>query len=122
MKTIIQGTYSTDFSKEHAQWLELEMGQKYSKFVFVSDHDKGLEKSLQEVFPSNHATHCVHHIKQNVSTRYGKPCAEFGFGLEVSYSLVQEEELIKCIWSLNLKAMEYLSQIPLHHWHSTEWV
>ena len=65
---------------------ELEMGQKYSKFVFVSDHDKGLEESLQEVFPNNHATHCVHHIKQNVLMRYGKPCAEFSFGLAASYS------------------------------------
>ena len=43
---------------------ELEMEQKHSKFVSVSDHDKGLEKSLQEVFPNDHATDCVHHIKQ----------------------------------------------------------
>ena len=58
---------------------------------------------------------------KNVSMRYGKPCAELGFALPASYSTVQEEKFIKCIWSLNLKSMEYLSQIPLHHWHSTEW-
>ena len=40
----------------------------YPKFVFVSDRDKGLDKSLWEVFPQNHATNCVHHIKQNVKT------------------------------------------------------
>ena len=37
---------------------EVERGQKYSKFVFVSDQDNGLEKSLQDVFKNNHATHC----------------------------------------------------------------
>ena len=103
MKTIVHGTYSTN----------LEMGQKHSKFVFVSDHDKGLEKSLQEVFPNNHATHCVHHIKENVLMRYGKSCAEFGFALAASYSMVQEGKFIKCIQSLNSKAMEYLSQIAV---------
>ena len=94
---------------------EVEMGQKYSKFVFITDQDKGLEKSLQEVSPSNHATHCAHYIKQNVSMRYGKPYAEFVSGLTSSYSLAQQEKFIKCIQSLNSKAMAYLSKIPLHH-------
>ena len=80
MKTIIHGSYSTHFSKEHTQWfLSSKWGRSIPNFVFVSDHDKDLEESLQEVFPNNHAIHCVHHIKQNVSTRHGKPCAEFIF-------------------------------------------
>ena len=93
---------------------EVERGQKYSKFVFVSDQDKGLEKSLQDVFPNNHATHCIHHIKQNVTTRHSKPCADFVFRLASSYSTIQKEKFIKQIWTVNMK------KIPLHHWHSTE--
>ena len=49
----------------------VENGHSYSKFVFVSDRDKGLDKSLWEIFPRNHATNCVHHIKQNVKSRFG---------------------------------------------------
>ena len=54
--------------------------------------------------------------------RYGKTCAELIFGLASSYSTFEDEKFIKCILSLNSKVMEYLSQILLHHWHSTEWV
>ena len=57
----------------------VEDGHSYSKFVFVSDRDKGLDKSLSEIFPRNNATDCVHHIKQNVKTWFGLKAAEMVF-------------------------------------------
>ena len=60
-------TFNT-FAKASPSVSFVDDGHSYSKFVFVSDRDKGLDKSLSEIFPRNHATNCVHRIKQNVKT------------------------------------------------------
>ena len=70
----------------------------------------------------NLATSCVHHIKQNISMRYGKSVAGFIFPLAKSYYTVMEEEYLQKIHARKKAAIEYLSKIPLHEWHSTEWV
>ena len=57
----------------------VEDGHLYLKYVFVSDQDKGLDKSLAKTFPNNFATNCVHHIKKNVRTRFGPKAAETVF-------------------------------------------
>ena len=36
--------------------------------MFVSDHDKGLDKSRAETFQKNHTTYYAHHIKQSQIT------------------------------------------------------
>ena len=47
---------------------QVEDGETFSKFVFISDRDKRLEWSLCEIIPNNLGTSCVHHIKLNVPT------------------------------------------------------
>ena len=72
----------------------VEDGHSYSKFVFISDRDKGLDKSLSEISPRNHATNCVHHIKQNVKTQFGLKVAELVFPIATAFSTIQEETLL----------------------------
>ena len=73
----------------------VENGHSYSKFVFVSDRDKGLDKSLAEIFPSNHAMNSVHHIKQNVKSRFGAKAAEMVFPIAHAFSMIKK----KLYWS-----------------------
>ena len=71
-------------------WI-VEEGHKYSKYVFVSDQDKGLDKSLTITFPNNLATNCVHHKKENLRTRFGPKAAEMVFPIARAFSTVVEE-------------------------------
>ena len=56
-------TFNTLFARACPSVSFAEDSHAYSTFVFISDRDKGLEKSLSKLFPRNHATNCVHHIK-----------------------------------------------------------
>jgi transposase-like protein len=47
-----------------------EKCQSYLLFTYISDQDKGLILALTEVFQNNHRTNCLHHIKQNVKTKF----------------------------------------------------
>ena len=57
----------------------MEVGYIYSKYVFVSDQDKGLDKSLTKPFPNNLATNCVHHINDNGRKGFGPIADEMVF-------------------------------------------
>ena len=69
----------------------VEEGHIYLRYVFVSDKDKGLDKSLERTFPNNLATNCVHHIKENVRTRFGPKAAEMVFPIAKAFSTVVDE-------------------------------
>ena len=49
---------------------------RHLKFVFISDRDKGLKGALRSVFPNNLEVSCAKHIEANVSTRFGRSCAQ----------------------------------------------
>ena len=53
--------FNTLFAKACPSMSIVEDGHTYSKFVFISDRDKGLDKSLTNIFPKNHATNCAYH-------------------------------------------------------------
>ena len=100
----------------------VEDGHAYSKVVFVSDRDKGLDKSLWEVFPRNHATNCAHHIKQNVKTRFGPKAAEMVFPIAHEVSMIQEEMLLEQLEMKSASVYEYLEKLPMEHWHNMQWI
>ena len=81
--------------------------------MFVSDRDKGLDKSLWEAFPRNHATNCVHHIKQNVKTRFGPKAAEMVFLIAHAFSMIQEEML--------LEQLKEDQQVHTSIWEKSQW-
>ena len=63
----------------------VEDGHAYSKFMFISDRDKGLDKSLSQLVPKNHATNCVHHIKENWKTWFGPNAVEMVFAIATAF-------------------------------------
>ena len=88
----------------------VENGHLYSKFVFISDQDKGLDKSLAEIFLNNHSTNCVHRIKQNVKSRFGAKTAEMVFPIAQAFSSIQEETLLEQLKAKSVNAYEYLEK------------
>ena len=100
----------------------VENGHLYSKFVFVSDRDKGLDKSLAEIFPNNHSTNCVHHIKQNVKSRFGAKAVEMVFSVAHAFSSIQEETLLEQLKARSVDVYQYLEKIPLVHWCNSQWI
>ena len=100
----------------------VENGPFYSKFVFVLDRDKGLDKSLAKIFPNNHSTNCVHHIKQNVKSRFGAKAAEMVFPIAHAFSTIQEETLLEQLKAKSVNAYEYLEKIPSEHSCNTQWI
>ena len=100
----------------------VEKGHFYSKFVFVSGSNKGLDKLLAEIFPNNHSTNCVHHIKQNVKSRFGAKAVEMVFPIAHGFSMIQEETLLELLEAKSVNAYEYSEKIPLEHWHNTQWI
>ena len=100
----------------------VENGHSYSKFVFVTDRDKRLDKSLSAVFPRNHVTNCVHHIKQNVKTWFGPKAAEMVFPIANAFSMIQEETLLEQLKGKSASAYEYLEKLPMEQWHNMQWI
>ena len=74
--------------------------------MFISDRDKGLDKSLAKTFQRNHATNCVHHIKQNVKTWFGPKAAELVFPLGTAFLTIQEEMLSSQLQTKSASAYE----------------
>ena len=105
-------TFNNLFAMACPSVLLVENGHFYSKFAFVSYRDKGLDKSLAEIFPNNHATNCVHHIKQNVKSRFGAKAAEMVFPIAHAYSMIQEETLLEQLKAKLANVYGYLQKIP----------
>ena len=85
----------------------------YLKYVFISDRDKGLDKSLVKIFPNNHAMNCIHHIKENVKSRFSAKAAKMVFPIAKSFSTVVEETLWLKLQAMSNRECEYLGKIPI---------
>ena len=106
-------TFNTLFAKACPSVSFMEDSHSYSKFVFVSNGGKGLDKSLSEIFPRNHATNCVHHIKQNMKTLFGLNGAEMVFPIANAFLTIQEETLLEQLKTKSASAYDYLEKIPM---------
>ena len=100
----------------------VEDGHSYSKFVFVSDRDKGLGKSLSENFPRNHATNCVHHIKQECENTDWSECRRNGIPNCYCFSTIQEETLLEQLITKSVGSYDYLEKLPMEQWHNMKWI
>ena len=94
----------------------------YLEFVIVLDRDKGLDKSLWEVFKQNHVTNCVLHIKQNVKTYFGPKAAELVFPIATTFSTIQDKKFLEQLKQISPNAYEYLDNIDMEHWHNMQWI
>ena len=95
-------------------------------FVFVSDRDKGLDKSIKELYPYNVSTNCNFHIRQNVTKHFG---ASFGSKINdmgATFDVNEYEMIIELFKRNNPKKVDafltYLEGMPRFSWRSIDWV
>jgi transposase-like protein len=65
--------------------------------LYDSNRDKGIDKTLQDVFPKNHALHCAVHIERNVWTEFNKKASRPVVTLAQTYSAFQEYSFLRGI-------------------------
>ena len=63
-------------------------------------------------FPNNLATNSVHHIKENIRTRFGPKAAEMVFPITKAFSTVVEETYWMKLQEQSERAFEYLAKNP----------
>ena len=114
--------YNGLFAKACPSVSFMEDGMLYPKFVIVFERDKGLDKSLCDVFPENNVTNCVHYIKQNVKTCFGSKAAKLVFPIASAFSTIQEEKFVEQLKQMPPNAYEYLENIAMEHWCNTQWI
>ena len=115
-------TFNMYFAKACPSVSFVEDDHAYSKSVFVSDRDKGLDKSLSKIFQRNHATNCGHHIKQNVKTQFCPKAAEMVFPISAAFLTIQEDTLFLQLQTKSASAYEYLDRIPMEQWCNMHWI
>ena len=93
----------------------------YLKFVIVSYRDKGLINHCV-TFSQKTITNCVHHIKQNVKTHFGRKAAELVFPIATAFSTIQAEKIVEQLKQISPNGYEYLENIAMEHWCNTQWM
>ena len=91
----------------------------YKQWSFVSDRDKGLLPALREIFPGNHATNCLQHIRQNVIKEGGVKAGDLAFAMGKTFSTREEEKLLNQLRRKNVKLEEYVLNIEPKVWRNT---
>ena len=120
MKTTELGICSTNCLQQPVH--QCHQWRMVIHIVVVSDRDKGLDKSSSEIFPRNHATNCVHHIKQKVKTQFSLKAAEMVFPIANAFSMIQEETLLEQLKMKSAGAYDYLEKFPMEQWCNTQWI
>ena len=78
-------------ASEHEDELEEIDNIYYCTAIFISNHNKGIAKSLETHFPGNHLCICAFHIQQNVVQKYGQQVALDVLKIAKTFSRNQEE-------------------------------
>jgi hypothetical protein len=100
----------------------LQRCQPYKLFTFISDRDKGLIPALREVFPENHHTNCLVHIRDNVLKNCGLKAANLATKIGYTFSFREEDKLFAELNKISAKAYNYVNQIDPTTWRNTEWL
>jgi hypothetical protein len=94
----------------------------FKQWTSISDRDKGLIPALKEVFPDNHQTNCLFHIRQNVQTQAGKKASDLVELIGNTFSTRQEQKLLEDLRKINPKIEDYVLRIDPTTWRNTEWI
>ena len=86
---------------------------------FISDHDKGIEKAHNEIFPNHHLMACTQHIAANVETKFGKTPAKQVMSIGITFSTRQEDYLFDIVKKASTGAEQYLQNIDGKLWRSS---
>ena len=97
--------------------------RQYKQWSFISDRDKGLLPALRELFPNNHSSNCLFHIRQNVMKEGGGVKAgDLAFAIGKTFSTREEEKLFNQLKRKSVKAAQYALNIEPSVWRNTEWI
>ncbi len=94
----------------------------YKLWSFVSDRDKGLLPALRDIYPENHQTNCLQHIRQNVVKEGGVKAGDLAFAMGKTFSSREEEKILNQLRRKNVKLEEYVLNIDPKTWRNTEWI
>ncbi|MEL6629367.1 MAG: hypothetical protein AAFQ92_27920, partial [Bacteroidota bacterium] len=94
---------------------------KYRDVVFISDRDKGLLKSLRDIFPNHLSTYCLMHIQRNVAHNFNKPQAVLVDKIARTFNINKESYLLGKLKRMNRSAYNYVMKIDPECFRSTMW-
>ena len=94
-----------------------------SKFLFISDRDKGLKPALREVFPDNIEMSCAKHIEANVTTKFGRPCGKHVMAMAKTYSVRFYNTVLEQMRTTKDGAAKYIEDITSRGilWSNSQW-
>lgn len=96
--------------------------ERYMHWSFISDRDKGLTPALGKIFPKNHHSNCLFHIRHNVKGLYGIKAGDIVQILGTTFSFRQEEKLLNNLHRISANALDYVLQMDAACWRNTEWL
>ena len=94
-----------------------------SKFLFISDRDKGLKPALKEVFPDHTEMCCAKHIEANVTTKFGRRCGKLVMAMAKTYSVRYFDTLLEQMRTLKPSAASYIENLTDRGilWSNSQW-
>lgn len=105
------------YSKNVSSHASTNRSKTYNEIIFVSDRDKGLTRTFQDLLPNNLSTHCAYHLRQNVFQKFGQACASHVMQVGRTYSTQEEKYHLDQLKKLkNGKAFDYINNIEKSQW------
>jgi hypothetical protein len=84
--------------------------------VLISDRDKGLVASIQEMVPQCHAARCCQHLADNIAKRYGAACRPLFWACAYAKSLDAYETAALALRQHHVAAADWLHAIDKQSW------
>ena len=99
---------SLDLSVNDGDEEEYNANRRRTKFIFISDRDKGLKEALKEVFPNVLEMSCARHIQANVCNRYGKAFHKHVMAMAKTYSVLYYNTVLEQVRTMKASAFNYI--------------
>jgi MULE transposase domain len=95
---------------------------RYNKFSFISDRERGIITGLNTNFPKSHHLFCAYHINRNVYAKHSRSGSKDIMNIAKTFSLYQENRYLQQLERNSEKAFTYVTNIDPKHWRSTAWL
>ncbi|KAL1567418.1 hypothetical protein AAHA92_02898 [Salvia divinorum] len=100
---------------------DLELSANSPRFMFMSDHQKGLGMVIAEKFPQSEHRYCVQHIFNNFKKRFlGESLKDDIWEISSSTTVEEFEQRMDTVKVLSPQAYQYLVNVaPKEKWVMT---
>nr|KAJ0210025.1 hypothetical protein LSAT_V11C400212890 [Lactuca sativa] len=109
------------FGFPHRSFLEnlgddLDLGSN-SNYTFISDKKKGLQITVDQLFPNAEHRYCIRHIHENMRKKWGQTeYRDHLWRCASTTTILEFEHLMKEFSEYDKEACQWLKQIPPVHW------